>query len=320
MCEEKRQLSAFSGSVTLPQALSVIIVGIYVTGFVAINGHLNKRGVVDFGLANSRYLAAGALHLAFLAIWYLFAGRAIVKKAWIAEEIGRATALGLSPIWRFVIAISSITRLVFFTCLSAVAFSFLLLDDSKPRAFYTYLFLLFLIAYPWDFLNLDLRFPRANQLFELLTRAAGLLVFFTMVGVSSPTMAVLLHFGGISLFTNLVLDSFERFRVTSDRIAFDVLYASLFIVLSSAIFGRLHFEYIKSDFGGGQVRPVEIVVGDELERNALRAMGLNVTPFLKANLVHENHQEAVLDIEGRTLRLSRKSITGLRIACSEDTL
>ena len=306
--------------ITIPQAASAILAGTYLAGFLVLNAHLGKRGIFDFSLANSRYLIAGVLFIVFLVIWYLFAGRAIIfAKKWIDEDIESATERGLGPIWHFVILVNAFIRVGFFTCISAASFSLTLLGSAEPKVFFIYLIVLFLVAYPWDFLNFDHRFPRANQVFELATRAVGILVFFTTVTSDSPTMSVFWHFAVMSVYVNFVLDSFDRFKITVDRFTYHMIYSAVFVLLSSSMFGLWHYEHIRSAFGGGQLQVVEIMIGDQTVRNGLMNMGFEVTPSLKANLVHENQQEFIVEIEGQTIRLSRKTVAGFKVLPVEDS-
>ena len=53
-------------------------------------------------------------------------------------------------------------------------------------------------------------------------------------------------------------------------------------------FDRNHYEHIRPAFGGGRHQAVEIMLNDPSIRNGLKDMGLDVTPSLKADLIHEN--------------------------------
>ena len=306
--------SVLGGQITTPQAASAILAGTYMAGFLVLNAHLGKHGIFDFSLANSRYLIAGALFIMFLVIWYLFAGRSIIfVKKWMDEDIASATELGLGPIWHLVIVISAFMRAGFFTCISAAFFSLTLWGGAETKEFLIYCLALFLIAYPCGFLNFDIRFPRVNQVFEFATRAVGILVFFTTVTSDSPTISVFGHFAIMSVYVNLVLDSFDRFKITVDRFTYHIIYSAVFVLLSSSLFGLWHYEHIKSAFGGGQIQMVEIIISDQTVRSGLKDMGFEVNPSLKANLVHENQQEFILEIEGQTIRLSRETVAGFKV-------
>ena len=48
--------------------------------------------------------------------------------------------------------------------------------------------------------------------------------------------------------------------------------------------------------------------------NGLKDMGFEVTPFLKAKLIHENQREFIIDLEGQTIRLPRGGRRGIEDA------
>ena len=303
------------------QTASIILAGVYLAGFLVLNAHLGERGLYDFDLANSRHLIAGGLFVGFLVSWYLFAGRAIIlSKKRLDEEIASAQEHGLSSIWYALVLINGLIRLGFLTCLSAAFFSTTILGSTESYPVYFYLATLFLIAYPWDILNFDLRFPRANQVFEFVSKAAMILVFFiTINNIVSPTMFVLLQFAVMSLYANLVLDSYERFKITTDRVTYNIIFSVVFVLLFSTSFGKLHYGDISSAFGGGQLQPIEIMIDDQTVWNGLKDMGFEVTPFLKAKLVHETQREFIIDLEGQTIRLPREAVAGFKVLPVENS-
>ena len=302
------------------QTASIILAGVYLAGFLVLNAHLGKHGFYDFDLANSRHLIAGCLFVAFLAFWYLFAGRAIILfKKWIDEEIASAKKYGLSSFWYALIFINSWIKLGSFTCLSAALFSTIVLGSTESRSVLFYLLALFLIAYPWDILNFELRFPRANQVFKFVSNAGMILVFFiTINNIVSPAVLVFFQFAVMSLYANLVLDSHERFKITTDSVTYDIIYSVVFVLIFSTSFGNFHYGNISSGLGGGRPQPVEIMIDEQTVWNGLKDMGFEVTPFLKAKLVHENQREFVIDLEGQTIRLPREAVAGFKMLPVED--
>ena len=303
------------------QAASIILAGVYLAGFLVLNAHLGKWGFYDFDLANSRHLIAGGLFVGFLVFWYLFAGRAIIlMPKWLRGDLAFAKEHGLSPIWNFVAFVNSLVKVWFLTCLSATFFSFVILGRAELYPVYAYLVVLFLIAYPWDFLNYDVRFPRASQVFEFVSKAMMISIFFiTIDSVASPTMTVFLHFAVMSVFANLVLDSYERFKLTIDHVTYSIIYSFVFILMFSVSFGKFHYGEISSALGGGQLQPVEIMIDDQTVWNGLQGMGFEVTPFFKTKLLHENEREVVIDLEGQIVRLPREAIAGIKMLPVENS-
>ena len=320
MSTKNSDQTALGWQVTPVQTVSVILAGVYLAGFLVLNAHLGKWGLYDFDLANSRHLIAGWLFVGFLVSWYLFAGRAIILlKKRLDDEITFAKEHGLSSFWHALVYLNSWIKLGFLTCLSAAFFSSIFLGSTESRSVFAYLLGLFLIAYLWDILNFDLRFPRANQALEFVSKAGMILVFFiTIRPIVSPTMFVFLQFALMSIYANLVLDSFERFKITTDHVTYSIIFTFVFILVFSTSFGKFHYGDISSALGGGQPQPVEILIDDEAVWNGLKEMGFEVTPFLRAKLVHENQREFIIDLDGQTIRLPRKAIAGFKILPVED--
>jgi hypothetical protein len=69
--------------------LSAIFLGtIYLCGFLTLNSHLYKYGVVELGIASTEYLVAGAIFVIYLVVYGLFAGRGMVmSQRWLEEKI-----------------------------------------------------------------------------------------------------------------------------------------------------------------------------------------------------------------------------------------
>lgn len=307
--------------VTPVQTVSVILAGVYLAGFLVLNAHLGKWGLYDFNLANSRHLMAGGLFVAFLVFWYLFAGRAIILfKKRLNVEITFAKERGLSSFWHALVYLNSGIQLGFMICLSAAFFSSIILGSPASRSVSAYLLGLFFISYLWDILNFDSRFPRASQALQFVSKAGMIFVFFiTVRPIVSPTMLVFVNFVVISTFASLVLDSFERFKITTDHVTYSIIYTFVFILVFSTVFGKFHYGDISSTLGGGQPQPVEILIDDEAVWNGLKEMGFEVTPSLRAKLVHENQRELIFDLDGQTIRLPRKAIAGIKMLPVKDS-
>ena len=196
-------MKILSERITIPQAASALLATVYLSGFLVLNAHLGKYGVFAFDLASFRYLIAGTLFLAFLVVWYLFPGKEVVfGKKWFAQELDANHKKDMQPSWDRISFVNSIVRILFMTCLAASLFSTALMGLTEAMPFYYYLMVLFLVAYPWDFLNLDIRYPRANLVFELGTKALGILVF--LVGINLPEVLDSAENAGMILFLSLL--------------------------------------------------------------------------------------------------------------------
>lgn len=307
------------GQLPIPQAAPVVLAAVYLAGFVVINAHLGKHGVVAVDLASLRYLSAGTLFCAFLVIWYLFPGRTLLLST---ERLAKAIAItrnaGLAPGWAHMAYVNWAVKMLFMTCLSAVLFATIPMGRTETGPFSFYLLILFLVAYPWDVLDCDVRYPRANIIFELFTRVTGGLIFAATVGLGSPTTMLFFSFCVLSMFAALVMDSFERFKITGDLLTYNMIYSIVFVFLFSASFGRLHYEDVKSAFGGGEHQAVEIIINDQVAWEGFEGMGFASRPVLIGELVHESQGELIVYAEEHVLKLPKRIVAGIRVVPVED--
>ena len=316
MVDESKDPRADSMRMTVPQTAAVVIAGVYVAGFLVINAHLGERGIFDFDLGSSRYVIAGGLFFAFLAFWYLFPGHAVIVAT---KDLTRNLDLSApSKSFRTLSISILLARFCFLTCWSAAFFSAVVLGQIEIWMTQSVV-PFFLFAYLGGSLRLEPKFPRASRVIEFVALALGIFVFFiTAINNDPHIVRVFLHFLLISLYICFVSISWEKLKITKSKLAYDLLYSTILVLVFSSAFGALHYGRISSALGGGQPRPAAIMIGDQTALDGLTKMGFAVTPFLKAQLVHENQQEFIFDVDGQTIRLSRKSVTGLKMLPEND--
>ena len=292
---------------------------IYVAGFIVTHSHLGKRGLWDFSIANTQYLTAGALFFFFLVTWYLLAGRAIIfVLRWFDEEKERAIEHSFDPLWSLLIPVHVISRTAFFFCLSVNLFSFVLVQEYQSRGFPIVLLFLFAVDYAWTKLKRDDRWPRATQVVKSLIGITGVVAFQKTTPMSGPIGFVIIQFAIMSLIVNLVVESYARLEITRDKLIYDFLFAGVFTIMFASFFGLLQFETIKSQFGGGQPRPVTVVLKDGPTKAAIGKLGLAQTEQLEADLIHESATTSYLDIEGRIFRLHSDAIAVIEVLPRRD--
>ena len=315
--------NAFSWLIRAPQAVPIIGIGVYVSGFVANNIHLSKYGVFDFDLINlskygvfdfdlinTRYLIVGVLFLIFLASWYLFAGRAIIStKEWLDKPKGEPNSYRM--------LLDAVINVTFSICKSSALFSLIFLENTEPIMFCIYSVCLFLITPRWENFwetrALYRRFPFIDRTLEPVVRIVGIVIFLTTISISSQTIIVFFHFSLISAYSNFALDSFKWSWDSKERFTQTIIHSIFLVLLSSALFGWLQYGHIKSGFGGGQLQPVEIKIVEKTVSKSLKEMGFEVTPSFKVNLVYENQQELILSTRGKTILLSKTAIAGIKV-------
>lgn len=292
----------FGPARTIPRTTSIFPVSVYVAGFLIINAHLGKHGILDFEVASLHYLRAGGLYVAFWAFWYFGVGREI-QVILRMGECGSAVSRS-ENVWEDVI---SLPRLCFVNCVSAALFSTVLLGNLEAWDSWHVFTLILIVGLP-IFVDHD-RVPRLGFLIELGAPALGILVFFiTAIAADNQAMYVFLHSAALSVFVYLF---------QSNKLAHIFRYAVL-VFVSAPLFGAVNYGYIPSAFGGGQLRPVEIMISDQPVRDRLENLGFKTTPFLEAKLVHENQREFFIDVDGQTIRLSKNTVSALKMLPSEE--
>lgn len=302
--------NAFSWLIRAPQAVPIIGIGVYVSGFVANNIHLSKYGVFDFDLYNSRYIIVGALFILFLTSWYFFAGRAIIStKEWLDEPKGEPNSYGM--------LLDAVIKVTFSICKSSALFSLIFLENTEPIMFCIYSVCLFLITPRWEnFWESRChykRFPLIDRTLEPVVRIVGIVIFFTTISISSQTILVFFHFSLISAYANFALDSFKWSWDSKERFTQTIIHSTFLVLLSSVLFGWLQYGHIKSGFGGGQLQPVEIKIVEKTVSKSLRDIGFEVMPLFKVNLVYNNQEELIVTVKNKTIRLSNSSIAGFQV-------
>ena len=316
MATKNKDQPAFSWKIASPQTFSIVIAGIYISGFLVLNAHLSNRGFFSLELANSRYLIAGVLFAVFLLFWCAFAGLATIGQEQMASaEINFETKRGLGTIWQVVIVSKSFIRILFGICVSATLFSWLVLGNNEETLrFLLYSAPILLILGSITFVCRTLPWPRLGQVSDFATMFGPIPVFFTVISIESMTMFVFVLFAAMSLSAKAVFYSCRLQHAASTKI----FGPTVWLVLVSVLFGLLQYEQIPAAFGGGQPHEVEFVIADETVSNVLKNMGIEVAPFLNATLIYENQQEFFVDVEGQSIRLSRNTVAGFRVLPIKD--
>ena len=311
--------TGFNWQTIVPLSPAIMLAGFYSFGFLAFNAHLGKYGVYESNIASPRYLIVGFIFVGFLLVWYLLPGRAVLYglKSF-DQKMAKICQLSLHPLWSIVITSNELFRVAFFLCLASKFFSvtFGIIDVQ----FYFFLAIVFFISYIWDNIGKSEVFPRLDLIVDSMVNISMILAFVKTTDLLSPTFFLFLHMLILTGFVNLVSESFEKFKMTMERSAYNVLFSLILALLSSALFGNLHYGHITQNWGGGQLRPVEMNVDKGLEK-VLMDMGFDVESGLNAHLLHEDVHEFVVILEGKTIRLPRTKVVMIKIpAESGDTL
>lgn len=295
--------------------VSAIFFGvIYLCGFLTLNSHLYKYGVVDLGIASTEYLVAGAVFVLYMAVYGIFAGRSIIlSKHWLGEHIDHLKESGAPAISPLVAFAHMFVELAFFHCLSAALFSTFAFGQIESFGFYSTLSVVFIISYSLDVSNWDTKHPFAHLIADGLLKLVAVFSFFYLSS-GANIYIVFAAFFSYSMYINLVLDSFERHRITKDRIIFNFGYTAIFFLLAAVSFGSTIYGNISKKIGGG--KPLAMTIG--LSQNSLDNYPTEVKSPLVGEVVYSSQDTTYIVIEKDTLIIPRASVKWMSFHVSDE--
>lgn len=298
-------------SSTGPRSLGVALGVLYTIGFLVLNTHLNKYAIFDFDISNARYLIAGSVYAFYLVMFYLLGGRAILfGKSWLNDRIAFLHTKGAKESWALLAFIHSLIHTAFFLCLSAAIFSSVAFADSGTFWFYAFLSFAFLIDFTLDITNLDSRYPKFYLIFEIFMKVPAIYIFFVMSKTNKPSI-VFATYLVIAMYLNIVLDHFERYRLTTDRVVFSTVYAVIFFLISAVTFGALIYGDVSRKIGGGIY--VDAAVGLTSGYDTLLGKNIDTGTGIKTKIIYTTDKYIFLEIHDQVVRVPESEVMWLRL-------
>lgn len=290
---------------------TIVVALLYVCGFLTTSAYLHKYGVMNTDIASSNYLISGSVFLFFVLSYALFAGRGVINiKQWIISEKeyldGNEKFIGNAS---FLAAYSSSIDLVFFHCLSVSAFVSVAFADSSIAFFNLAMLPLFLIIYPLDFLNIDIKYPKFSLHLKSLLKMTIIAIFF-MFSMDINTSGVLALFFGFTMYINLVLDRFERYKVTSDSLLFSIGYFAIFFFGAAVSFGSLIYGEVSHKIGGGQAIDIEFVMKST---NQLPSEIVDSDGRISSKLIYESSKYVYVERDEQTFVIPSSQIEWIQL-------
>ena len=288
---------------------------VYVCGFFTLNSHLYEHSVVNLGIARADYLTAGASFALFIVTYALLGGRGIVlRKQWLDKERDRLKKRCAPQISALLARIHSFIQLAFLHCLSAAFFSDVAFRPSEISGVSGVLLAAFLISYSLrDISNYAVKRPFAHLIIDSILKLLTIIAFFLLVSSFKP-ITILITFITFSAYIKLVLDGFERYGITTDRLVYSVAYSGLFFLLAAISFGAVVYGDVSRKLGGGESLSVEIA----LDRRSVGFMENQIKEVLHGNVVFSTSTEIYVNVEDETIALPRRSVLWMRFPSPED--
>ncbi len=294
-----------------PWFYALVVGTLYVSGFLVLNSNLAKFGVLDFEFVDARYFLAGASFVFYLVCFYLFAGRAVLfTPKWLQEDLERLNKDEPKPLWSFVVFAHSLITGTFFCCLSAALFTSFAIGSSETAVFYAALAGAFLVLYTFDVTNLDIKFPRFAEAVTILAKLVATYAFFAHVG-SGTMLAAFFSYVAIFFFINLVLDRFDRYKATTDRLTFTGVYAVVFLLGTAIAYGTLFYGQVTSKLGGAQPQTVTLGLSEEARKALPAPFAAASNQIVEGKLIYQTPTYIYIASSEHTLRFRASDVVTL---------
>jgi hypothetical protein len=202
----------------------------------------------------------------------------------------------------------SFIHLAFLLCLSAAAFSAIAFAGSETFFFFGFLGFAFLVDYSMDVSNLDVRYPRFHLIVQFAIKIPAIVVFFALAENAKP-IVVFVSYLSIALYINLVLDHFERYRITSDNVIFTTIYAVVFFLATAVSFGALVYGDVSRKIGGGRYMEANIAMTKEFS-GLFDGEGQS-PPESEVKVIHVTDKHMFIEVNGKTIRIPESAVKWL---------
>jgi hypothetical protein len=290
----------------------VTVATLYVSGFLVLNANLSKYGIIDAEFVDARYFLAGASFALYLVCFYLFAGRAaVLGPRWLSEEVELSKRIGVGRLGRWVLSVHSFVDITFFCCLSAALFTTFAIDAAATAIFWAALAGGFLILFPLDVTNLDVKFFPYIEVVKIIVKLPAIYVFFRYG--ESVLRTVFFTYVGIFMFINFVLDHLTRYKRSADKLVFSGVHAAVVLIGTAVTFGTLLYGQVMPKVGGAKPKTVSIALPKEVREALPTSIALEDTQLLVGQLIHETTGDIYVEASGRTVRLRKGDVISLII-------
>jgi len=298
---------------------TTIIAGFYLCGFLTLNAHLSKFGLIEAEISSNRYLLAASNYTFFLVCFYLFAGRGIaLGRRWLARDMREINTTG-SRNWNTVIFLDSITNQAFLICFSAAAYTSVAIAWRETVYFYCFIAIVFLILRLVDSFGWDQNYRKARLVLRLFLSLCAIAVFFITGDVNS-TLSLFFFYLGIVAYLNLVLERFETSEATIDLVSFTIIYSIVFICTTAISFGAFVYGSISPKLGGGQPIQVRLVLTPEAQPALTKLVDYPISETLEGNLLYSTEKFFYVSAFDKTIRLRAGDVSLISLASSSDKL
>lgn len=289
--------------------LSVLLVGvIYICGFLTLNSHFYKYGVVELGIASSEYLVAGSIFTLYIVIYGLCGGRAaVLSEKWMNQRIDHLEENNAPPIAHVIVSLHSLVEIAFLHCASAAVFSMFAFEQHEGIRFYVVLLFTGLISHILDITSFDIKYPFADTIIDLILKSFTVYSFFNLSS-SVNMFLVLFVFFMYSTYIKLVISGFKRYKITKGGVVWASIIGVMFFLSSAIGFGTVTYGNVSKKLGGGKV--VEMEIG--LKQDSLGSLTDDFKSPLVVDVIYSSSKNTYIKVDDKIIVLPRSSIQWMR--------
>ena len=226
----------------------------------------------------------------------------MLGKKWLQQDVERINKDKPSRFWTILIFVHSFIHCIFFCCLSAALFTSLAIDHDESFGFYAGLSVAFFVTYTFSITNWDIKFPKLCEIVTLILKVFAIYAFFVSVSSGVMLIAFFTYFG-LFVFINFVIDGFDRYRTTPDRITFSAIYAAVFLLVTAVGYGTLFYGKVSTKLGGAHPQSVSIALSEETRRSLPLPVEVPENKVLEGLLIHQTPSYTYISSSGHTIRL-----------------
>lgn len=294
-----------------PSFYAIAIGAVYISGFLVLNSNLAKFGVLDIEFVDARYFLAGASFAFYLICFYLFAGRAVLfTPKWLREDLERSNKISPGLFWLYIVFAHSQITGIYFCCLSAALFTSFAIGSAESAVFLAVLAGTFLVVYTFDVTNLDVKLPRVTEVVSIVTKVVATYVFF-VYGGSGAMLTTFISYVAIFFYINLVLDGLTRYKLTTDRMTFNGIYAVVFLLGSAVVYGTSLYGQVSSKLGGARPQTVSVGLSEDARKALPNLFAASANQVLEGKLIYQTTAYTYIATSEHTIRLRSADVVAL---------
>lgn len=266
--QNKSSILGVLQSLRLSGLISLVTIFIFVPGFIIINAYLADFGIHHYSLFRVKYLSAGFLFFAILAVYFVF----VWKRIYYAEEdVGKisvilirgSTSKPWAVIWGLFSMIVVYAENAFGIVFSTSLVSLWLFPSVGTKIIFGLYLFFFLIDYPLNKLGLYNKYPRIMFALSCGFHILCLYVFLAFVKEKEPR-TLFWTFFIITVVINFILDLRKKLQPGGSYVTklslFDWIWVMVLVIGLSVTFGKELYGEISPAFGGGKPVAVSLMI------------------------------------------------------------